>query len=316
MFNTGAVAVPPANGPSFWDKCKNMFDFRSGPLSGTGGRHCFQSDHCFDGFISPVTNPFLFEDPRSLTELRPIFIYQSVPKGTYFGGGNIEFFGVQGRVAFTDWLSLVINKLGGVWTHPGSDAWADFAGNRSGFAELDIGPKVTFIRSEQSGTLGAVGLTFQIPVGSQDVYQNTGTLSLVPYLSMGQNFWRTSYGSMNVMGTLGYTFSTDNKRSEAFFTSLHLDYDVGNLHHFYPLIELNWTHYAKNGSVRDIDFEGLDLFNLGAMQVNGHDTLTLAGGFRYKFSEYVQLGTGIEFPVAGKKDLLNFRWTIDMIFRY
>ena len=40
--------------------------------------HCdtwFKSDHVFDGFISPVTNPFLFEDPRSLTEVRPIFMY-------------------------------------------------------------------------------------------------------------------------------------------------------------------------------------------------------------------------------------------------
>src|SRR5690349_21238803 len=25
------------------------------------------SDHCFDRFISPISNPFFFEDPRSLT---------------------------------------------------------------------------------------------------------------------------------------------------------------------------------------------------------------------------------------------------------
>src|SRR5205085_9724483 len=41
--------------------------------------HTFESDHCLDTFSSPVTNPFLFEDPRSLTELRPIFIWQKIP---------------------------------------------------------------------------------------------------------------------------------------------------------------------------------------------------------------------------------------------
>ena len=50
--------------------------------------------------------------------------------------------------------------------------------------------------------LGIVGpseeVQFQIPVGSSGVYQNTGSLSLVPYLSFAQNFgrdWRL--GSIN-----------------------------------------------------------------------------------------------------------------------
>ena len=50
-----------------------------GGYSSSGGNYSWlQSDHCFDdlGLISPVSNPFLFEDPRALTELRPIFMYQ------------------------------------------------------------------------------------------------------------------------------------------------------------------------------------------------------------------------------------------------
>src|SRR5262249_57973091 len=43
------------------------------------GRKLFESDHCFDQFISPITNSFLFLDPRSQTMVRPIYIFQSTP---------------------------------------------------------------------------------------------------------------------------------------------------------------------------------------------------------------------------------------------
>src|SRR5262245_3493781 len=42
----------------FWDWCHGVLGNKT---------EWFKSDHVFDGFISPVTNPFLFEDPRSLT---------------------------------------------------------------------------------------------------------------------------------------------------------------------------------------------------------------------------------------------------------
>src|SRR5262249_44360205 len=152
-----------------------------GPFCGEGCRKPFQSDHCFDGFISPVTNPFFFEDPRSLTELRPIFLWQSIPNKNYaFQGGNAEFFGVQARVALTDRLSFVMNKLGGIWIQPGDGALPDYAGDRSGFAEIELGPKYTFIRNEHSGTLGAVGVIFDIPTGAGSAFQDTGSLSIVP----------------------------------------------------------------------------------------------------------------------------------------
>ena len=44
------------------------------------------SDHCFDSFISPISNPFFFEDPRSLTEVRGIFLENSLP--TSVGNGD------------------------------------------------------------------------------------------------------------------------------------------------------------------------------------------------------------------------------------
>src|SRR5262249_50261327 len=208
-------------------KCKDLLNGAGTPVNGCLGRSLFQSDHAFDSFISPVSNPFLFEDPRSLTEVRPIFMYQSAPsKNWVFRGGNAEFFGLQARVALTEQFSIVMNKLGFVGLQPnGNDLTGDFH-NRTGFAEIDIGPKFTFLRNDHTGILGAFGLTFQIPAGDHSVFQDTGSLSLVPYFSFGQSFWHTCYGNFNALGTAGYSFATDDKRSEYLFLSLHLDYDV------------------------------------------------------------------------------------------
>ena len=105
----------------------------------------FKSDHVFDGFISPVTNPFLFEDPRSLTEVRPIFMYQQIPGGQPdLSGGNIWFFGTQARVAFTDRLSFVFHKLGGISVNPGSGSTFDGADRVRGAvarAEVHVHPQ-------------------------------------------------------------------------------------------------------------------------------------------------------------------------------
>src|SRR5947209_6552350 len=113
LFNQGVVpdnVPPPGSSPGFWDKTKSIFDLQSGPFCGSPTRKPFQSDHAFDGFISPVTDPFLFEDPRSLTELRPLVMYQTIPSKNYaYHGGNAEFFGVQARVALTESVSIVMS---------------------------------------------------------------------------------------------------------------------------------------------------------------------------------------------------------------
>jgi hypothetical protein len=278
------------------------------------GRGCLESDHCFVTFISPVTNPFIAEDPRALTEIRPIFMFQTIPNSNWiYKGGNAEFFGVQARVALTENWSIVMNKLGGVWINPGSDSTV---GSESGFAEVWIGPKWTFLRNTDTGTLGAAGVTFQIPAGSKNVAQDTGSLSVLPYASFGQNFGRSSIGSFNVLDTVGYNFRTDNTRSEYFVNSLHLDYDVGNLHKFFPLVELNWFHYTRSGKERPLGFEGADLVNFGSTDVNSRNNLTLASGLRYRFNEHLEAGGAVEFPIVGTRDINAFRMTFDVIFRY
>ncbi len=275
----------------------------------------FRSDHVFDNFISPATNPFLFEDPRSVTEARPLFIYQKVPRRQAdFRGGNIWFYGTQARVAFTDRWSVVIHKLGGTTVDTGSGSI--YPGGTS-FAELWLGPKFTILRDETSCSLLAAGLQFQIPTGNDRTFQNTGTLSLVPYLSYAQNLdfgWRV--GSLNALVGTGYAFSVTAHRSDYYYLSAQVDLDTFNNHRFYPLTGLNWIVYTANGKERPfIGAEGRDLLNVGGI-ARGKGMLTWAIGARYKINESAQLGGAFELPLAGPRDFFSYRFTIDFILRY
>jgi hypothetical protein len=312
VINNGTVGNPGGGG--FWGQCQDIFN-SCGQAMTAGNRNLFQSDHCFDNFISPVSDPFLSMDPRSLTEIRPIFMYQSTSSNNpIFRGGDVEWFGTQARLALTDRLSFVLSELGFIWLEPHNHV-NGFAPH-AGFSEIHLGPQYTFIRSEDTGTLLAGGLQFAIPAGPSKVFQDTGNLSLIPYFTFGQNFWRTSFGSMNFLTTFAYSAGFDSKRSDYFFNSYHLDYDLFNAHKIYPLMELNWYHYTESGNYRPIMFEGQDLVNFGAHGVSGSDNLSLALGARYKFTEWAQTGIAAEFPISSPHQFMDFRLTIDFILRY
>lgn len=308
--SSSADNPPPANTTRFGERLGDILHHALGNT-----QELFKSDHVFDNFISPMTNPFLLEDPRSLTEFRPLFIFQKVPRSQPdFRGGDIWFFGGQARVALTDRISLVIHKLGGLSINTGNASIYD---GSTGFSELWLGPKYTLIRNEQSGSVLAAGLQFQIPLGTRSVYQDTGSLSLAPYLSYAQNLdfgWRV--GSLNALVGTGYSFSVTAERSDYYYLSAQVDLDTFNNHRFYPLMGLNWQVVTANGKERPFfGAEGRDLFNLGGL-ARGRGLMTWAVGARYKINEAAQLGAAFELPIAGPRDFFSYRFTVDFILRY
>jgi hypothetical protein len=328
---TGDVPAPPFGAPEGgyipgapYDhplpRHDGVFDHIHDWFGSSGGGHgnwC-ESDHTCDCLATPVSNPFFFEDPRAVTEIRPLLIIQDSPnRAPFFNGGNSYFYGIQGRVAFNDRWSLVINKLGFVTFDPNNPG--PEIERRTGFAEVNIGPKYTFLHNTSSGTVAAVGVNFDIPFGSREVLQDTGSLSIDPYFTIGQTFGRTSWGVFDFIGTIGYNFSVDDARSDFFHTALHLDFNVAAANKWYPLIELNWFHYTDSGKAHDFGpngLEGLDLGNFGSTNVSGRDFVSLATGVRYKLNEHVQFGAAVEFPLTRAQDIQDFRVVLDMIFRY
>lgn len=302
--------LPPPSTSRFGERAADILRHALGNT-----QELFKSDHVFDNFISPVINPFLLEDPRSLTEVRPLFMFQKVPRSQPdFRGGDIWFFGGQARVAFTDRISVVIHRLGGLSINTGSASIYD---GSTGFSELWIGPKYTLLRDEQSGSLVAAGLQFQIPIGTRSVYQNTGTLSLTPYVSYAQNLdfgWRL--GNLETLIGTGYSFSVTAHRSDYYYLTAQVDLDTFNSHRFYPLTGLSWQIYTANGKERPfLGADGRDLFNAGGL-ARGRGLLTWAIGARYKISEAAQLGGAFELPIAGPRDFFSYRFSVDFILRY
>jgi len=304
-------AAAPSN-TGFMDNFRNYIG--NGPFSGSHHRKPFESDHAFDNFASPTTNIFLFEDPRALTEIRPLYIFQTIPgKNSTLQGGNVNYLGTQARVAITERISLVINKFGWISLNP-TDKQDGFNGDLS-FSEFWLGPKWTFLRDEQHNLVAAGGLIFEIPTGPQRAFQNTGNLSLTPYASVAYSFGRSSYGAFDVMSNLNWNISTSNARSNFLNLSAQLDYDVLNWHRFYPMFNFNWNIYTKGGQ-SNFNFDGVDLVNFGGTSIGGKSVLTLGPGFRYKWSERIQTGLGLDWAVVGNNFLEDFRMTLDTCIRY
>ena len=219
---------------------------------------------------------------------------------------------MQARAAFTDRFSVTSTSSAGRRSRPGSP----LAPSDTGFSEIWLGPKFVFWRVPESQTLASFGLQFQMPIGNGNVFQDTGGLGLVPYLSFGRMIGKTDYGSFHVINVAGYHLSTGAGRTDYFFDSLHFDLDMADEHRFYPTLELNWFHNATNGTGRPfLFFEGRDWANVGALAA-GRDLLTIAPGFRYKFTEYLQMGLAVELPLVGSRDLFRYRLGIDFIWRY
>lgn len=284
-------------------------------LAPGGGRDSWLfSDHAFDQFASPISNPFLAEDPRALTEIRPIFLYQKIPgEQPNFQGGDAFFFGGRASLALSERISFTVNKLGATALNPSNK---DYGDSEFGFAELWLGPKFTFYRDPQSCTVMAAGAIFQIPTGPEKIFQDTGNLSIVPYVSAGKTLTDLGdRGSLNGLFSTGYAFSTNDERSEYFYLSAHLDFDVRNNHRLYPVLELNYFQYAKDGSTQRVSGQGHDLFNFGSKS-NSASLVTGAIGGRYKITEAAQIGGAFELPLFGNKDVFQYRFTMDVIFRY
>ena len=225
-----------------------------GSSGGSGGRFgligrspdgLFCGEREFEQFAAPVSAPFTFEDPRSTTGLRLNGLYQTVPSGQPdFRGGDIWYFGGQARLAFTDRLSLVVSKLGVISVNPGAGS---VYGKKTGLSELWLTPKWTFYRDPEGGTVAATGVTFQVPIGSAGAFQDTGSLSITPFLSAGQALVKTRLGGLNALANAGYSISTNHDRSDYFYASGQLSFDVQNKHKFFPLFELNYAQVTTNG---------------------------------------------------------------------
>jgi hypothetical protein len=260
------------------------------------------SDHGFDGFISPMTNPVFFEDPRTLTEARIIFLHHTVPNSAL--GGEINLYAMQLRAALTDRLSFIATKDGFVVS---SNPLI-----RDGWADVSAGLKYNLFVDHEAQRLLSAGASYEIPLGSTRTRQGNGGGMFHTFLSGAakigdRNHWISGAGLLLP--------ADRSEESSMSYWSNHLDHRFRGTN-FYALVECNWYHYMGSGTAFPLPLEGGDLFNLGSVGVAGNDIVTGAFGGKYKPSGNLELGIAWENPLTDRRDVLKNRLTVDCILRY
>lgn len=266
----------------------------------------FQSDHCFDTFIGPISNPILSKDPRSNTYLRPMFINNNIPSDHALGGGSAQVYALQANIAINERLSIIADKDG--------LARVDTAGgfHETGWLNLAAGLKYTFLRDVENQTLAAAGFMIEIPTGGENLFQYPGGSLFTTFLTAGQRIGET----VHLLNTFGFQFPTNTAYNSSFlYNSFHIDKAIGGW--FYPLAELNVFYYTGGGDrLPNVVGEGDGLLNFGTVGVTGNTLVTVAFGAKAKLSCNLELGAAYEFPITDRKDLIENRLVTELIIRY
>lgn len=260
------------------------------------------TDQCFDDFISPMTNPLFFEDPRTLTEARFIFVNQNLPDAVF--GGDVQYYALQLRAALTEDLSLIATKDGFIVSDNVliDDGWADVA----------LGLKYNLFKDVETQSIVSLGTTIDLPFGSTRSLQGNGDGEFHIFASAGTQLGERFH---YVTGS-GFRLPVDTQEeSQVWYWSNHLDYKVAETG-LYLFGETNWYHWMQSGDSFPVPVEGIDLFNLGSRGVAGNDIFTGAVGFKYSPSPATEIGVAWEMPMTDREDVMKNRFTFDWIIRY
>lgn len=319
-FGAETVSFRSLGGHTFsdCDACDSFgcdsFCGKGGGVAGLLGR-IRPSDHCFDDFISPMINFVYFEDPRTLTELRPIFVHHRLPStvgtGPLAAGGSVQLYAPQFRIALTERLSLIAVKAGFIVDNIGEGPVDALIGD--GWADVTVGLKYNLLRDAVNGTLWSVGGSYELPVGTPRAQQAIGDGEFHLFTSFAQRFWN---GDAHYMTGFGYRLPVDgNLQSEALHWSNH--FDVRLTDRVYLFSELAWWHWtdaANNGL--PLGVAGQDLFNLPASDIAGNNLVTQNVGLKFKPNRNIEAGIAYEFPLTNFKDVIRDRLQVEFILRY
>jgi len=261
------------------------------------------SDHCFDRFISPLSNPFFFEDPRSLTEARGIFIDNSLPRN--IDGGDAQVWAGQFRGRLTERLSVIAPRLGYLQVNQsGGD-------NPTGFLSVPVGFKYNFFRDVDRQWLASAGATYFIP-GSSGAIANIGSGDFHLFLTGGAEIFDRGHW----LSASGFRLPADpNWGTQFWYWSNQWDYEV--VDHWYGLAGVNWYHWMRDAGYNiGSSVTGLDFLNLPVVGVAGTNVVSTVVGGKWKPNGHVEMGLGFEVSVTDRTDILRNRLYADMIVRY
>ena len=253
-------------------------------------------NHNFPNFINFVSNPLMAIDPRAVTAVYPIFgsVWVSNVSPIPDGDGQVVAPGHHhravgpagrgaqpgrpGRPPFQQQSGRPDSRILRDEIREGLASskvanrvdTTDFSGDRFGFLNLGGFLQYTLIEDVPNQFLLTVGLRWEAPAGSYEVFQGHGPLELASYFTAGKEF-----GEYHVLVTGGYEFPAGpgNDNTKLFYGSLHLDRRCFGW--LYPLVELNGDYLEKAFDYGLSTRRGF--IDFGNFQAQGN-LLTLAAG--------------------------------------
>jgi hypothetical protein len=204
-----------ASGHSACDSCGDACG--CGSLCGCG--QPFMSDHAFDGFIEPISNPIWFMDPRSRTRARFVFVNHEIPASSILGRGDLQIYALQVSVAINERLSFIANKDGYNTLQA-----AGLPSSASGHGDIATGLQYVFIRDTCNQFIVSGGLIAEWSQGSSSVFQGNDDGTWNSYLTAGKELDEKTHA----IATVGWHLPANgNKESESVWSSFHLDRQIG-----------------------------------------------------------------------------------------
>lgn len=283
------------------------------------------STDAFANARRPITNPTLFDLALPTSNVHPIYLYHRLPDNinTTAGklplGGEVQAIALQLEFALNERLSIVATKDGYVDVNPD-----ETLSSESGFANLGAGLKYAFLLDPVAGHALSGTVTFELPTGNRDVFQGEGDGAANLILSGLKmvDAWQFASGA-------GVILPFSDQQATSSWVSAHVSYETCPW--FIPLVEINWFHVLDAGDGRQafnsqaggavpavIEFEGGDLFNIGASNaINNRDFVSAAVGFRSRITPAVDVGFAYEFPLTNEDDsLMQDRFTLDLVWKF
>ena len=265
--------------------------------------------------ISPVANPILFEDPKVTTEVRPIYMYHSLPNTFNYSGGQVPLGGqvqvtaLQIRYALTERLGLIASKDGYIEFQPKNTLAHEY-----GWADLAAGLKYELINDEKDQFIITPGFTLTVPTGGHNVYQGNGSGEWNLFVSAEKGFDR-----LHVTANTGFIIPNNFAESTSqLHYSAQVDYFV--CQYFIPFAVANGYTILSNGNHNvlpvPLNTEGYDLINFGSTDASGSTQFTVGGGARSRLVKNVDVGVAYELGVGNSVGIFHTRITADLIWRF
>jgi hypothetical protein len=285
-----------------------------------GGR--LRSNRTFSNFIGFISNPLQSIDPRSLTQICPIFLSSWVSPIPALPSGDGQVYGPAISVALSDRLCVGMNQGGYArldfnGNEPGlfRDRFGklhdrrEFASDREGWLNLGGFFQYTLIEDVPNQFLLTGGMRIEVPSGSSAIFQGNGPAHLAPYATVGKEF-----GCFHVLATGGYQFPTGSgdATTDLFYLNLHLDRQTFGW--LYPLVELNCIYHTTSVAVDLPTRRGL--IDFGNFESSGNIVTLSVGANAVIVRNHLEFGAVYTTSLATQRDLNVDGLLVKMVMRY